>query len=59
MSHYKVHYSDGTSIDVDVAEFEPDGIGAILDHLIHEHGKIIGFEAVDHDNRVTNDNQRS
>ena len=42
---YIFNFRDGHRVTVDTAEFcEPDGIGAVLDHLASKHGGITSIE---------------
>lgn len=40
----KVTFSDGTIVDIDLSEFEPDGIGTVIDNLTVKHGGVVSIE---------------
>lgn len=44
---YTFFFKDGHLVDIDLVEFhEPDGIGAIIDHLASKHGGVLRIEEV-------------
>lgn len=40
---FRVHFQNGQPLDCDVAEFEPDGIGEIIDRLTKKHGPVVNI----------------
>jgi len=43
---YKVVFTDGHSVDVDVVEFGADSMGAVMDHLAKKHGGVARIDPI-------------